>query len=141
MSNELKKLVKDIQYKRELTIDQIAAEIGYTRAYLNDAVNKGTNKKIKAALFKAYPFLIEQNVSIEEPVKATDSQVAVLVKQGDLDDLREKLLEIEAVVQQNQRLLTMLAGEDPNEADIPGLSNKKQDTKTYKKDSHRGKGK
>lgn len=63
------------------------------------------------------------------------------VAKADLSDVKEKLEEIGIGIEQNRKLLQVLVGEDPNEADVPGLSDKKQDTKTYKKSIRDVKGK
>jgi hypothetical protein len=66
VSNELKRIVKDIQFKTDKTIGQIAADIGYARAYFTNQVNIGTNKKLKELLLKKYPNINEQIVLSED---------------------------------------------------------------------------
>lgn len=62
-SNDLKRLLKTIQFKTEKTIEEIAGEIGYARAYLTDQVNKGTNESIRKVLTEKYGKYLEPNVS------------------------------------------------------------------------------
>lgn len=62
MSNELKKIVKAIQFKTDKTIEEIATEIGYARAYFTNQINIGTNKKLKQLLLEKFPLEKEQNV-------------------------------------------------------------------------------
>lgn len=61
MSNELKKIVKRIQFRTDKTIEEIAKDIGYARAYFTNQVNIGTNKTLKSLLEK-YLLDYEQNV-------------------------------------------------------------------------------
>ena len=65
MSNELKKIVKAIQFKTDKTIAEIAKEIGYARAYFTNQVNIGTNKKLKELLLEKFPLDTEQKVITE----------------------------------------------------------------------------
>lgn len=65
MSNELKKIVKKIQFKTDKTIEEIANDIGYARAYFTNQVNVGTNKNLKGLLEK-YLLDYEQNVMSED---------------------------------------------------------------------------
>lgn len=52
--NDLQKIVREIQYRTNKTLDEIAVDIDYRRAYFNDQVNKGDNDSIKALLLKKY---------------------------------------------------------------------------------------
>lgn len=61
MSNELKKIVKSIQFKTDKTVEEIAKDVGYARAYFTNQVNIGTNKRLKELLLEKYPE-IEHNV-------------------------------------------------------------------------------
>lgn len=69
MSNELKKLVKSIQFRTDKTIEEIAKEIGYARAYFTNQVNIGTNKKLKELLMERFPSNNEHNVLNEPTVE------------------------------------------------------------------------
>lgn len=62
MSNELKKIVKKIQFRTDKTIEEIAKDIGYARSYFTNQVNIGTNKTLKSLLEK-YLLDNEQNVT------------------------------------------------------------------------------
>lgn len=66
MSNELKRIVKDIQFRTDKTIEEIAKDIGYARAYFTNQVNIGTNKKLKELLLKKFPNKNEQYVPPEQ---------------------------------------------------------------------------
>jgi hypothetical protein len=66
LSNELKKIVKRIQFDTDKTIEEIAKEVGYARAYFTNQINIGTNKKLKDLLLEKFPAEIEHNV-LKEP--------------------------------------------------------------------------
>lgn len=66
MSNELKQIVKNIQFKTDKTIEEIAKDLGYTRAYFTNQVNIGTNESLKNLLLDKYKEEIEHNI-IREP--------------------------------------------------------------------------
>jgi hypothetical protein len=67
MANELKRLVKEIQYREDKTLKAIAESIGYSTAYFTDQINKGSNQEIKERLQRLVnePNKIEQNVPRE----------------------------------------------------------------------------
>jgi uncharacterized protein YeaO (DUF488 family) len=62
LSNELKQLVKEIQFKTDKSLGEIAKEIGYSRAYFNNEVNKGENEALLKLLQERYGSEIEQTV-------------------------------------------------------------------------------
>lgn len=66
MSNELKKIVKEIQFKTDKTIEEIAKDVGYARAYFTNQINIGTNKNLKKLLVEKYMLDKEHNV-LKEP--------------------------------------------------------------------------
>jgi hypothetical protein len=84
--NELKELVRNIKYVTGKTLEVIAEEIGYSRSYLTDQINKGANHKLKEILLNQYPLKSEQNVS-REMNKTLDSQNGITK-----DELYERLL-------------------------------------------------
>lgn len=62
MSNELKDLVKKIQFDTDKTLQEIAEEIGYSRAYFTNQINKGSNDELKALLLEKFNLENEQKV-------------------------------------------------------------------------------
>lgn len=72
--NDLKRLLKTIQFRTEKTIEEIAGEIGYARAYLTDQVNKGNNETIRKILTEKYGKYLEQSVSYNTPTKSLEAQ-------------------------------------------------------------------
>lgn len=68
MSNELKDLIDEIQYRSKLTQKQIAEKVGYTREYLSQAVRNNTKGKIITMLRKEFKDVI--NVKPTQQPKA-----------------------------------------------------------------------
>jgi AraC-like DNA-binding protein len=71
-SNPIRQLIKDIQYKTDLSLDQIADRVGVSRAYFRNEVSKGTSQSILNKLQSNFNDIIEQNVPrgtlLQEPV-------------------------------------------------------------------------
>lgn len=44
--NELRQIVDDIQHWTHFTLGQVAEQVGYSRDYFTDQVNKGVNKRL-----------------------------------------------------------------------------------------------
>lgn len=63
MSNELKKIVSEIQYLTGATLAEIAAEVGYSRDYFTDQVNKGKNIRLRGMMER---ILEEKRISKEQ---------------------------------------------------------------------------
>jgi hypothetical protein len=71
LSNEIKKIVKKIQFKTDKTIEEIAKDIGYTRAYFTNQINIGTNKTLKSLLEKYllnYEQIVLPEYKTQEPL-------------------------------------------------------------------------
>ena len=71
----MKDIVKEIKYKTGKTVGEIAAQIGYSRPYFTDQVNKGENDILLDLLRKTFPE-IEHNVpfsNTELSQNSTDS--------------------------------------------------------------------
>lgn len=62
MINKLKEIVKKIQFHTDLTIEQIAKSINYSRVHLSKEIKKGQNETIEKLLFEKYPDIL-QNVT------------------------------------------------------------------------------
>jgi hypothetical protein len=77
LSNELRKIVKEIQFKTDKTIGEIANDIGYARAYFTNQVSIGTNKNLLHLLREKYGLDNEQIVRNEEaPVSRVNEDPA-----------------------------------------------------------------
>lgn len=64
-SKTLKEIVKEIQHKKEWTIEQVAISIGYSRVHLTKEMKKGTNDVLAAALIEKHGAIL-QNVTFEK---------------------------------------------------------------------------
>lgn len=61
MSNELEILIDEIQFKTKLTIEEIAAKVGYSRPYLNKAKKKAGNKKLIGIIREKFQDVLLRN--------------------------------------------------------------------------------
>ena len=61
MTNKIENIVKEIQFKTDQSLEQIAATIGYSRPHLNKAKNSGVEGKVLEALKNKYKEIL-QNV-------------------------------------------------------------------------------
>lgn len=131
-TKKMKDLVKEIQFRQDLTLDDIAKRIGYSPSYFRNAVNKGENEKLRNALLKEFNY--EQNVSPEPEIKeqpvtykktnGPDYQakyIALLEKQCEdqssiteilinLDELQKMVVATALNVRIAQRLIEVVAG-------------------------------
>ncbi len=81
MSNKLRDIVYEIQYKLDLTLEQVAEKIGYDRTYLSKAINKGVEGKLLATLKRVFADVLDKEkptVTIEDKAKAYDALLAIL---------------------------------------------------------------
>jgi hypothetical protein len=67
MSNELEKLLEEIQYKTKMSLEDIALRIGYSRPYLNKQKNKGGNKAIIGHLRQEFKEILEATNDTSPP--------------------------------------------------------------------------
>lgn len=66
MSNSLKNIVSDIQYRLNLSQEQIAERIGYSRPYLTKAIKAGADGKLLETIKREFPEIAQKN-TFEEP--------------------------------------------------------------------------
>jgi phage repressor protein C with HTH and peptisase S24 domain len=87
--NELEQLLKEIQYRTNESIEQIASRIGYSRPYLNTAKTKGNGKIVE--LLKSKYRDILQSVSSQPtiPSNITLSPEGKVKKQRVLDQFNQ----------------------------------------------------
>jgi predicted DNA-binding protein (UPF0251 family) len=83
MSNKLKELIAEIQFRYDLTQDDIAKRVGYSRPYLTDAIKKGVEGKILDKVQREFP---EVGVI---PIKNTDLNKQIGI-------IEERLIRLEA---------------------------------------------
>lgn len=108
MSNTLKQIVKNIQFVKGWSIEQVAQSIGYSRVHLNKAMNSTEGNGELEELLRVKHGEILQNVSAGKEVKGGGS-----LSLGDLATLQVRsearltvLLEAVAEVLAGQRGLT-----------------------------------
>lgn len=63
--NKLREIVKEIQYKKKMTVEQVAESIGYSRVHLTKEMKKGENGPLLKLLLDKHGDIL-QNVSREE---------------------------------------------------------------------------
>ena len=63
MSNKLSQLVKDIKYKTDKTIEQIAESIGYSRVHLGREMKKEESPAIEELLNEKYRDVLQIETS------------------------------------------------------------------------------
>lgn len=114
--NELKQLLRLIQFKTGKTLEQIASDIEYARAYLTNEANKGNNPKLIEILKEKYKDFISDELTSStkapvfemKPTNGKDHTISLLVSNetklidtnknqqetiGKLTDLVTKLVE------------------------------------------------
>lgn len=111
MNNRIGKLVKDIQYATDFTIEQIADKIDYSRAHLTRLAKHGDSQK-------AYDALMKEFKEITQKVKNTP--VVSLAAQGgqnsqqtskDTDTLTTVTTKPDFGIKSNGKELTILQAE------------------------------
>lgn len=78
-ANKLKDLVKEIQFRKDLTIEQIAESIGYSRVHLTKEIKKGGNKTLEDLLLKKYNEIL-QNVANETENQVSEPEAKYFTK-------------------------------------------------------------
>lgn len=63
--NELKQILKKIQFIGDMTIEEVAQAINYSRSYLTTEVNKGENEEVKNKLLD-YEQKLRREILIKE---------------------------------------------------------------------------
>lgn len=81
MSNKLKEIIYEIQYKQNLTLEEIAKKIGYAPTYLSKAMNKGVEGKLLAALLSEFSGILDKakpKVSLSDKAQVYDALLSIL---------------------------------------------------------------
>jgi transcriptional regulator with XRE-family HTH domain len=82
-SNELEILIEEIQFRKKLSLEEIAKRIGYSRPYLNKEKIKGNNPSMVKRLRKEFPEIL-QNVP--------SATMATKPPKDETDDYKDKYL-------------------------------------------------
>lgn len=98
MSNELEKLLDEIQAKTLMTMEEISAKIGYSRPYLNDAKKKGGNRKLIAIVKEKFASTLSKE----------EGQIGIST---DKESMAKEIIHLKAVVKaQGDLLVKLVAG-------------------------------
>lgn len=76
---EVKRLIKDIQYKTDLTTEEIAKKLGYTRTYISSLANRGASEEL----------LLEKIIEVYWKDLSTESKLDVLM--SEVTQLKQKV--------------------------------------------------
>jgi hypothetical protein len=114
-SNRLRQMVKEIQFKEDLTIEQIAEKAGYTRVHLTKELKKDSSPKVEAKLLEVFKESLQNvaNNGTESILKAVPHEKSP----GSAPELWEELREsqkariklLEEKVQSETRLIQVEA--------------------------------
>lgn len=72
---EVKRLIKDIQYKTDLTTEEIAKKLGYTRTYISSLANRGASEEL---LLEKIIEVYWKDLSVESKLDVLMSEVTQL---------------------------------------------------------------
>jgi transcriptional regulator with XRE-family HTH domain len=111
LAKSLKDIVKEIQFRKNWTVEQVAGSIGYSRVHLTKEMSKGNNPSLIKLLFEKHNAAL-QNVS-RETVKV----------EGDAGKI---------IGEHEERLLRIEAGMEVYESAIAGLLSEKKTDFTKK---------
>ena len=111
MSNKIAEILKKIQFETDLTQQEIAERIGYTRQYLGVALKKGNNGKILKLLEAEFAEILQNDnkptVTNDAPnrLSAIDTAKMFAELNKKLDWLTINLEESKRVTEQNNALI------------------------------------
>ena len=122
MINRIGTVIKDIQYLTDLTIDQIAAKIGYSRSHLNRSMKGEESEKLYNTLVNTFGLGAKD---IAKPVKTPDpkmqyltitpskpGQIVKAVEKEEITLLREEIKRLEErlkkMEEEKQKLFELL---------------------------------
>lgn len=90
-SNPIKKLVKEIRFKTDMNLNQIAEAVGYNKAYFRNAVSGGKSPAVLKRLQTKFNDIIDQN--------ATPDSIEVSSEAGEeIGKIHEQLIFLKASV-------------------------------------------
>lgn len=121
MSNRIKEIVKQIQFKNDWTVAQVAESIGYSRVHLTRAIKEGSDFVEKALMDKHRSVFVDQiaetvqTIAQEEATEYYKQQYLDLLKSTN-DTLRDTVaLSLNSVLE-NQRILRAISSTDLNQS-------------------------
>ncbi len=121
MSNRIKEIVRQIQYKNDWTVAQVAESIGYSRVHLTRAIKEGSDSVEKALMDKHRSIFIDQiaetvhNIASEQESEYYKQQYLDLLKSTN-ETLKDTVaLSLNSVLE-NQRILRAISSTDLNQS-------------------------
>lgn len=87
MSKTLRDIVKEIQFAKDWTIEEVAKSIGYSRVHLTKEMAKGNNNELKKLLIEEHSGIL-QNVSNKPGGKFNNINLSI-----DKDEFQREVLE------------------------------------------------
>lgn len=82
MSNKLRDIVYEIQYKLDLTLEQVAEKIDYAPTYLSKAMAKGVEGKLLATLKRVFADVLDKEdrkVSDQTKIEVFEELIPIIV--------------------------------------------------------------
>ncbi len=121
MSNKIREIVRQIQFKNDWTIAQVADSIGYSRVHLTRAIKEGSDSVEKALMDKHRSIFVDhiaetvQDIANEQEAEYYKQQYLDLLKSTN-DTLRDTVaLSLNSVLE-NQRILRAISSTDLNQS-------------------------
>jgi len=109
----IRALVKAVQFKLGLTVEQVAEGIGYSRVHLSNEMKKKSSPAVEQALYKKYGEIL-QNVSHGTPAAQSNAKpngenkpaTGMLIDAGEyIDELKRDKRMLESLVKDNQDVI------------------------------------
>lgn len=82
MSKNLRDIIYEIQYKLDLTLEQIAERIGYTRQHLSRAIKNGTKGKLLETIKREFADILdteEHDVSDQTKIEVIQELIPIII--------------------------------------------------------------
>jgi hypothetical protein len=99
MSKTLREIVKEIQFAKDWTVEDVAKSIGYSRVHLTKEMSKGDNSELKKLLLSKHADTL-QNVSRSKSKGNDDNETLII--NADLNkhlkDLTKDIVQTKATV-------------------------------------------
>jgi hypothetical protein len=103
LSKELETLLDEIQFKTQLTLEEIAQKIGYSRPWLNKQKKSGGGKKLVGILKEAFQDELQKDTN--------NNKMAIGL---DKESMAKEILHLKAVVKAQGQFLAKIAADHYN---------------------------
>lgn len=89
MHKEIRDIIYEIQYKLDLTLEQIAERIGYTRQHLSRAIKNGTKGKLLEIIKREFADILDaENLSVPDSIKAESIEELIKIIVGEIATMK-----------------------------------------------------